>query len=454
MLQQRIQTIQSSHATEEEWQELKELQLRVKVLWKQEEVYWNQRSRIKWLKWGDNNSRFFHASTLQRRDFNRILKIRDAEGIWVEGQKKVNEAAINYFKDIYSSSSIQHLRECFAPIPKLVTDRLNHKLCAQVSMVEIKEAVFSLGDLKAPGIDGLNGLFYQQNWEIVKNDVSNAILAFFEHGDLPLDLNETLVTLIPKIPHPEAIQQFRPISCVSFIYKVISKIFVARLKSDMANLISPMQSGFIQGRQIQDNLIIVQEAFHAIKKPGPIGRNHVIVKLDINKAYDRMEWDFLRETLLAFGFAPLWVNRIMVLITGASFRYKINGVVGDKLTPSRGLRQGDPISPYLFLFVMEALSLLLQKSGSDGKLQGIKLAPHCPPLTHLLFADDAILFARAESPELFELKRVLNLFSKASGQRINLQKSGLIGGRDLGVTGSSLWRGSLGFKSGITRGCT
>lgn len=271
-------------------------------------------------------------------------------------------------------------------------------------------------------------------------------MAFFERAEIPNEINETLVTLIPKVPHPESINQFRPISCCTFLYKVISKIFVARLKDAMPDLISPMQSGFIQGRQIQDNLLIVQEAFHAINRPGALGRNHSIIKLDMNKAYDRVEWKFLESSLLAFGFSTNWVKMIMILVSGVSYNYKINGVVGPKLLPQRGLRQGDPFSPYLFLFTMEVLSLLIQNSFNMGNLQGLRLAPTSPALTHLLFADDPILFTKAENHEMYELKRILNIFSKASGQRVNLHKSGLIGGRSLANDKKSTLASILGLQ--------
>lgn len=179
ILTQRIQVLQNNHVSEEEWHELQELQKKIKLLWKHEEIYWNQRSRVKWLQWGDNNTSFFHASTLQRRDFNRILKIKDAGCIWVKGQRNINKAAFDFYQDIYTKSPIQHLQECIASIPNLVSDSLNRKLCSQVDIDEIKAAVFSLGDLKAPGIYGLNGLFYQKNWEVVKGDVCNAVLTFF-----------------------------------------------------------------------------------------------------------------------------------------------------------------------------------------------------------------------------------------------------------------------------------
>lgn len=151
-------------------------------------------------------------------------------------------------------------------IPSLVTNDMNDALLAPVREGEIKNAAFSLGSLKAPGPDGFNDLFFQKNWESVKTDVSKAVCEFFNGGDIPHDLNETVVTLIPKIPLPESINHLRPISCCNFTYKIISKLVVLRLKQFMGTLISPNQSAFVGGRLIQVNLIIAHEVFHSLKR--------------------------------------------------------------------------------------------------------------------------------------------------------------------------------------------
>lgn len=158
-----------------------------------------------------------------------------------------------------------------------------------VSSEEVKRVVFELGDLRALGIDRFNGLFYQKNWEVIQFEVCNSVQLFFSTGAIPEQVNETVVSLIPKINHPEICSHFRPISCCTFLYKIIARIMVTRLKGSMNSLISPFQSAFIGGRQIQDNLIVVQEAFHCNKKPGPRRDDQVIIKLDMNKAYDRLE---------------------------------------------------------------------------------------------------------------------------------------------------------------------
>lgn len=184
---------------------------------------------------------------------------------------------------------------------------------------------------------------------------------FFCGGGLPQE------ALAPKVALPESIHQLHPINCCNFLGKVIAKVVVHTLSSYMDDLISKNQSAFIGGRQIQDNLISAQEAFHALKQRDKGGKDSLPIKLDLSKAYDRLEWGFLKEALLAYGFHQEWVQMITKLVTSLSYRYKINGLTNSKIIPQRGLRQGDPLSPYLFILAVDdVLSSTLSKAQSQG----------------------------------------------------------------------------------------
>lgn len=214
---------------------------------------------------GDKNTRFFHASTIQRRGRNRIQRIQDKDGVWVEGQQQLFNLILTHFREVYSSDQPALDPKCLDCIPRLVTTQMNDCLTRRVSSDEIKLSLDSLGAMKVAGLDGLNGLFFQKNWGTVKEDVTREIMDFFENGNLSSEMNEIVVSLIPMVPMPKSINHLRPISCCNFIYKMISKIVVARLRPFMGDLISQNQSAFVRGRLIQDNLIIAQEAFHAFK---------------------------------------------------------------------------------------------------------------------------------------------------------------------------------------------
>lgn len=175
---------------------------------------------------GDKNSKFFHATTIQRRGRNRIQRLKDVDGSWIEGKEAIFDAIMEHYREVYRVDPPQGPQRWTQHIPHLVSEDMNCQLLAEVTDLEIWEAANSMGALRAPGPDGLNGLFYQKHWDIVGVDVCRVVRLFFEEGSLPGEINETLVTLIPKVPEAETINQLRPISCCNFIFKIISKVIM------------------------------------------------------------------------------------------------------------------------------------------------------------------------------------------------------------------------------------
>ncbi|EEC79287.1 hypothetical protein OsI_20089 [Oryza sativa Indica Group] len=207
---------------------------------------------------------------------------------------------------------------------------------------------------------------------------------------------------------------------------VISKVIVNRLKVVLLEIISPSQSAFVPRRLITYNVLLAYELTHYLNQRKK-GKNGVAaIKLDMSKAYDRVEWDFLRHMMLRLGFHDQWVNLVMKCVTSVTYRIKINGEHSDQIYPQRGLRQGDPLSPYLFIICAEGLSALLQKAQADGKIEGIKVCRDTPRINHLFFADDSLVLMRAGQNDAQELRRVLNIYEVASGQVINKDKSSVL----------------------------
>lgn len=298
----QLQQLCNLPVSEETLMEQRKCRLEIERLWEQEEKYWRARSRVKWLTSGDRNSKFFHATTIQRRAINRITRLRDDEGNWVDNSVAMQGLIQSYFANLFKSSNPSGIAEVTGLIPCRISADMNDILLRQVEEWEVKQAVFDLGPHKAPGPDGLNGLFYQHHWEEVKGDIVEAVRKFFISAHLPPGINLTHITLVPKTQHPENIGQFRPISCCNFIYKVFSKVMANRMRMLLNLIISDNQSAFIKGRQIQDNLIIAHEFFNSLKKKRGRGTDVMMIKLDMNKAYDRLEWKFVEQVMLAFGF--------------------------------------------------------------------------------------------------------------------------------------------------------
>ncbi|OMO87766.1 reverse transcriptase [Corchorus capsularis] len=425
-LKQKIAAIQDNECSVESCIKVEELISQLKEAWSKEEQYWYQRSRIKWLKDGDANTRFFHQTTIQMRQTNKILNLKSDNGEWIEEEKKIVEEFELYYSDLFTSNNSKNWDQVLLHVPRVVTDHMNGELTRDISEEEIRIAAFQLWANKAPGPDGYNGTFYQKYWEIVKEAVCAAVKSFFSSGRMLHEINNTNIILIPKTKNPESVNQFRPISLCNFVYKIISKILTNRLKPYMDSIITQEQGAFVGERQIQDNILIASEAFHYLKLKKKGQKYYMGLKLDMNKAYDRVEWGFLEAILEKFGFCQKWIKWIMECLSTVSYTLVINDKPSGSIIPSRGLRQGDPISPYLFLFVVDVLSRMVHSAVSVGVLHGTYLSRYCPPLTHLLFADDSLFFLAATKENCDGMTWILKAYCDASGQLVNLQESSII----------------------------
>lgn len=239
------------------------------------------------------------------------------------------------------------------------------------------------------------------------------------------EVNSSFIVLIPKNNSPSTVNHFRPISLCNTVYKVIAKILVSRLMPLLANLVSPYQSTFIPDRWIAKNQLIVQELLHSFKRRKVKG-GFVAVKVDLQKAYDRVNWTFLKEVLIKFGFHEIFINWIMQCMSTVSFSILLNGGISKHFLPTRGLRQRDPLSPYLFILCQEVPSRLIEREYAIGALHGVKMNPSGPAFTHVMYTDNLMLFAKASTREVKILDVCLEKYCLWSGQLINRDKSGLI----------------------------
>ncbi|XP_062014693.1 uncharacterized protein LOC133731307 [Rosa rugosa] len=225
-----------------------------------------------------------------------------------------------------------------------------------------------------------------------------------------------------------------------------SKVLANRLKKLLPSIISPLQSAFVPGRLISDNTLVATKVAHFMKKLRRQAEGFFSLKLDISKAYDRLELCYLEAILVKLGFCRAWVDVILASIKSVSYSILINGNPTGFILPTRGIRQGDPLSPYLFILCAEGLSALISSAVQTGTIRGLTMSPSAPTIHHLLFADDSFLFREASIRECQAFKNILSIYARASGQKNNLEKSSVVFSGNVGLQLRTHLASILGVK--------
>ena len=255
---------------------------------------------------------------------------------------------------------------------------MNESLTRVFIREEVATTLKQIHPTKALGPDGMSVIFYQKYWNIVGSSVTNMVLNVLKNN-LPIsEINKTNIFLIPKKNNPTKMTEFRPISLCNGIYKLISKTLANRLKTFLPFIISKNQSAFTSDRLITDNVLVAFELMHFLNHKTTGKEGFMVVKLDMSKAFDRVEWCFIKRVMEKLGFCSKWVNLIMQCITSISYSVLINGAAYGTIKPSRGLRQGDPLSPSLFLLCAEGLSAIIYEAVRNHSLTGISILQKQP----------------------------------------------------------------------------
>lgn len=249
------------------------------------------------------------------------MAIENEQGMVQRGDDAIGQATEEYFQKLFTTTRDDafNYNDVFNNFSARVTEEMNEDLTKPVTEEEVRKAVFSIGPNKAPGPDGFTGAFYRQFWPTIKDQIISEVQQFFEQGILDPDINKTNLCLIPKIEVPRSMGDFRPIALCNVSYKIISKILVGRLKQHLPHIISENQVAFIPGRNIIDNVLIAHEMLHSLQKRKRWSKSYMAVKTDISKAYDRLEWKFLEDTMTCMGFDTKWIDWIMKCVRTVSF---------------------------------------------------------------------------------------------------------------------------------------
>ncbi|GJX14640.1 RNA-directed DNA polymerase, eukaryota [Tanacetum coccineum] len=265
--------------------------------------------------------------------------------------------------------------------------------------------------------------FFRKYWTVVGPDFCIAVKWFFDHGDFAIGCNSSFVALIPKVLDPKVVSDYRPISLIGSLYKVVTKILASRLSLVISDLISDVQTAFLPNRQILDGPFIINEILARCKLKK---QQAMIFKVDFAKAYDSVRWDYLDDVLISFGFGPKWRSWIRGSLSSGKASILVNGSPTTEFHLYRGLKQGDPLAPFLFLLIMESLHLSFSRAVEAGIFKGYKIDPSTT-LSHLFYADDAVFIGEWSHSNLKGIMNILRCFSLLSGMSINIQKSHLLG---------------------------
>nr|XP_016471225.1 PREDICTED: uncharacterized protein LOC107793393 [Nicotiana tabacum] len=355
-----------------------------------EEQYWKQKAGLNWFAEGDRNTRCFH--------------------------NHVNE----FFKNQFTQESDTTFFELLNNVPSMVTTYQNSELCRYPTLEEVKKAIFALSGDSTSGPDGFTGLFYQKCWNIVGADIFMMVQDIYGGASLPKSITHTNLVLLPKKPQVQTFSDLRPISLSNFINKVISRVLHDRMEKVLPSLISPNQSGFVKGRSIFENILLTQEIITDIRMNGK--PKNMVIKLDMAKAYDSVNWKYLLKVLRKMGFAEHFINMIGNLLIHNWYLVLINGQTSGFFKSSRGMKQGDPLSPTLFILSAEVLLRSLNKLFLDRNFIGFEMPKWTDPLNHLSYANDTIIFSSADLYSLHKVMEVLTKYEQISRQLINKSK--------------------------------
>lgn len=316
-----------------------------------------QRARSRHIREGDACTKYFHLQACHRRRKNYMFTINHGGQTFTEEEAKAG-IVYDYYNDLVGRPFSRRLR---INLDALGLPRVDLSDQAEPFTVEeIARIIHATPSDRAPRPDGFSGAFYKVAWEVIRADVVRVFHALWE-GDFRSfqHLNASVMVLLHKTEQPEGLKDYRPISLIHSVGKLFAKGLATRLAARISELVQPNQSAFIRGRRIHENFRTVQltcQWLHGRRQPT------MLLKVDLAKAFDTVAWTFLLEVLEHMGFPRRWRDWISAMLRTASTKVLVNGRPGRRIRHARGLRQGDPLSPFLFVIAMEVLNALFAEA--------------------------------------------------------------------------------------------
>ncbi|XP_042962753.1 uncharacterized protein LOC122297032 [Carya illinoinensis] len=300
-----------------------------------EEIRLNQQAKLNWTEKGEASAQFFRTYVSRSKPVVQEMRLQD--GSHLTTPESIHSGAVDFFSSFLQARPHRNLLDLSAYVQITILEKENDSLLKLPSIQEVKEAMFSIPVDSNPGPDGFGSGFYRVCWDLVEADVVAAVRDMYSGVPMPRFYSASYIALILKMQQPTGFDKFRPISLCSVIYKVFAKILVRRMSPILSRIISPEQGAFLPGRSIFENITLAQEMIHMINRK--VRGGNVLIKVDIAKAYDSLDWDFLLHVMTSFGFSTRFCELIRQCILTPWFSVVMNGLAKGFFPSGRGLRQ-------------------------------------------------------------------------------------------------------------------
>lgn len=388
-----------------------------------EESAWRLKSRALWIKEGDHNTKFFHNFANARRNRNSIWKIEAESGGFVYSQHDIEREATIFFQKQYRRrpSELHDVLWMIDRIPVMFDEAANEEFFKAITESEILEVIKKFQKDKSPGPDGWPIEFFQHFFDLFKHDLLGMVDATRMSGHINSALTATFIALIPKKEQSDSFADYRPIALCNILFKVISKIIAERLKPILNSFINRDQYAFLKHRNILDAVALAQESLFSVSTKNS---DAAVFKIDLAKAFDCVDWGFLRILLAKIGLKSQAINWVMACVENVQYSVIINGTPLPPFRAERGLRQGCPLSPLLFILVMDTLSTQINHAVAEHRCVPLKICKNIY-LSHNLFVDDILIFAMLCKSSWLCISGIFQKLQSAVGLVINTTKSTL-----------------------------
>ncbi|VFQ90276.1 unnamed protein product [Cuscuta campestris] len=395
-----------------------------------EYTFWKQKCNLKWLQEGDANTRFFHNLVRSRRRQQRINLLVNDDGNIIDKPEEMEKLAVHHYTNLLNqaepTASPDIYRHFLDAIPSLIDHRQNDYLMCLPTEEEIKLIIWEMDPNSAAGPDGFNITFLKCCWDFIKTDVVSACQEVFLGLPLPQAVVSANICLLLKVENARKLHDFRPICLSTVASKIATKCIAKRLSTILPLIISEEQAAYVPRRDILDQILITKEMAHHINRKAHGG--NLIIKLDMAKAFDKLRWSYLFDILKSFGFSSSFIHMVNNLLSSSKYSVLFNGKPCGYFGQSRGVKQGDPLSPLLFIIASEGFSRNLNKLFIDGLIDRFNCGRNFISISHLSYADDIIIFTSGNSRSIHNLKSFLHNYQLVSGQTINYGKSNFMSG--------------------------